>query len=69
MMLRFLHSYMYMYLFKNSQYIVISCTFSNLNEVKNPTSRDFLTILGRGPRAFLIGTISEVNSELGNFKF
>ena len=28
----------------------------------------FLTILGRGPRAFLIGTISEVNSELGNFK-
>ena len=29
----------------------------------------FLTVLGRGPRAFLIGTISEVNSELGNFKF
>ena len=27
-----------------------------------------LTILGRGPRAFLIGTISEVNSELGKFK-
>ena len=67
MMLQFLHSYMYLF-FLNID-LVISRTFSNLNEVKNLTSRDFLTILGRGPRAFLIGTISEVNSELGNFKF
>ena len=67
MMLQFLHSYMYLF-FLNID-LVISHTFSNLNEVKNLTSRDFLTILGRGPRAFLIGTISEVNSELGNFKF
>ena len=67
MMLQFLHSYMYLF-FLNID-LVISRTFSNLNEVKNLTSRDFLTILGRGPRAFLIGTISEVNLELGNFKF
>ena len=69
MMLQFLHSYMYLF-FLNID-LVISRTFSNLNEVKNLILPPgiFLTILGRGPRAFLIGTISEVNLELGNFKF
>ena len=28
----------------------------------------FLAILGRGPKAFLIGKISDVNPEFGNFQ-
>ena len=34
---------------------------------KQGQSRDFLAILGRGPRAFLIGKFSDVNPEFGKF--
>ena len=30
-------------------------------------ARDFLAILGRGPRAFPIGKISDINPEFGKF--
>ena len=29
--------------------------------------RDFLAILGRGPRSFLIGKISDINPDFGKF--
>ena len=41
--------------------------YTGFHEIKKKLPGIFLAILGRGPRAFLIGKVSDVNPEFGKF--